>query len=88
MMWAALVTAFSGFIGLIADAVLPVHSQPTFQAVGVLTAAPFVNGLAILGLFVDLPFMFACIGVVLAWKLIFLVYRIWRLVLEAIPMMG
>ena len=43
---------------------------------------------AVFGLFIDLPVLFVCLGIVLAWRLFWLAVRVWQIVLSVIPCAG
>lgn len=88
-MWGALFGVAAGVILWIAQHWLPVAAN---NPLGILASSgdpsPWVDGMGIVGLFVDLPFLFAVLGVLMAWKGVWLLYRLWRTLLEAIPMAG
>lgn len=88
-MFVALGTFIGWVIDTIAGHILPVAVN---NPLGILASngnpAPWVDAMAVVGLYVDLPFLFLALSVLFAWKLIWLVVRLWRTVLEIIPMMG
>lgn len=47
-----------------------------------------VDGIAIMGEFVNLSVLAQCLGMLFAWRLVWLVYRGWIIVLHAIPLLG
>lgn len=48
----------------------------------------FIGGVQIAGLFVDIPVLLLCIASIFGWRFVWLIVRLWRIILEVIPAMG
>lgn len=76
-------------IGTICTHVLPVAVN---NPLGILASngnpAPWVDAMAAVGLYVDLPFLFAALGVFFGWKVGVLVVKAWQMLLRSIPFVG
>lgn len=91
-MFLLLAHVLASFIGAVMDWIFPhttasgAHSLWSGLPHNLLGA--IVNACAIFGLFVDLPVFFYCLGFLFSWRLIWLVYHVYRSIKDAIPFVG
>ncbi len=94
-MWHPFFQLIAGIITWMADTFFPDPSSSGVNAIGsLMTSLPdgvistVSGGLGIIGCFVDIQVLFACVSVVLVWRGIWVAYRIYRIIKDAIPVIG
>lgn len=91
-MWGLLISAVCNCLIFVVDAFLPPASESAQTLLLYQLPQPalgdMVSALQILGLFIDLPVLFICLAVIFGWRTVWLGVRVYRIVLELIPMLG
>lgn len=91
-MFHLLAVVISGLLGGVVDWIFP--SAASAAANGLWSSLPHnvvgaaVAACAVFGLFIDLPLFFGCVGVLLTFRSIWLVYRVYMTIKQAIPVVG
>jgi hypothetical protein len=91
-MWFLLAQVLAGAIGSVMDWILPHNASLAAHSAWSALPAPVLgavtSAIAIFGLFCDLPVFFWCVAFVVQFRCLILVLKVWRFLLELVPMAG
>lgn len=88
-LFARLVAAvMGGFIDLIWPGTTASVAHSIWDSIPHNVLGASVQAVAIFGLFIDLPLFFTCLALVMSFRLLWLAYRIYMTIKQAIPVVG
>ncbi len=87
-MWGALASFLAGVVTGLVGAVLPVDSSDVatqFLHLPAVVVTDFTGFVAVFGLFIDFHVFFGCAALIVSWRLLWLIVKVWQNILASLP---